>query len=405
MAFRELSLPGLSFQEQQEAAPWEILQHIPYEPGNFQLALAPFPEHPETLLAGAVPDEVLGACRALAEGMEWHILRLEAAPQAWGRWLEKETAPFLLVLSGTSLQGAWYEGGRLLGTCRLDQGAAGTDEVTEEREAIFRQLWEKAGPNLGEKFQDGPSAAFIAGGSPAEQEAWLDYLQSLWDCPAAPLGMESRCQWAPYYEEGKDDGLSAGLGSALGSILPAGEKGNFCYAASPGSCFLEPELWNRVGKVLLAGSLVLCLAGAGAWTLVERNLEQCRQQLQQASGWEQLRREQQEARKKRLRQEDIQKELARRRLPWGEMLTLLGRTFPASCWLTQVEQHGDPDGPVLLLEGKTLERESFFQLVRRLRQHPQAAGVGLERLEYRGDTPGTEDFVIRLQWKGENHGT
>ena len=149
MAFRELSLPGLSFQEQQEAAPWEILQQIPYEPGTFQLALAPFPEHPETLLAGAVPDEVLAACRALAEGMEWHILRLEAAPQAWGRWLEKETAPFLLVLSGTSLQGAWYERGRLLGTCRLDQGAAGTDEVTEEREAIFRQLWEKAGPNLG----------------------------------------------------------------------------------------------------------------------------------------------------------------------------------------------------------------------------------------------------------------
>lgn len=217
--------------------------------------------------------------------------------------------------------------------------------------------------------------------------------------------MEPFCQWAPYYEEGKDDGLSAGLGSALGSILPAGEKGNFCYAASPGSCFLEPELWNRVGKVLLAGSLVLCLAGAGAWTLVERNLGQCRQQLQQASGWEQLRREQQEARKKRLRQEDIQKELARRRLPWGEMLTLLGRTFPARCWLTQVEQHGHPDGPVLLLEGKTLERESFFQLVRRLRQHPQAAEVGLERLEYRGDTPGTEDFVIRLQWKGENHGT
>lgn len=405
MAFRELSLPGLSFQEQQEAAPWEILQQIPYEPGTFQLALAPFPEHPETLLAGAVPDEVLAACRALAEGMEWHILRLEAAPQVWGRWLEKETAPFLLVLSGNSLQGAWYEGGRLLGACRLDQGAAGTDEVTEEREAIFRQLWEKAGPTVGERFQEGPSAAFIAGGSPAEQEAWLDYLQSLWDCPATRLGMEPFCQWAPYYEEGKDDGLSAGLGSALGSILPAGEKGNFCYAASPGSCFLEPELWNRVGKVLLAGSLALCLVGVGARILVERNLGQCRQQLRQASGWEQLRREQQEAWKKRLRQENIQKELARRRLPWGEMLTLLGRTFPASCWLTQVEQHGHPDGPVLLLEGKTLERESFFQLVRRLRQHPQAAGVGLERLEYRGDTPGTEDFVIRLQWKGENHGT
>lgn len=405
MAFQELSLPGMSFREQQEAAPWEILQQIPYGPGTFQLALSPFPDHPETLLAGAVPEEILETCRTLAEGMDWRLLRLEAAPQAWGRWLEEAAAPFLLVLAENSLQGAWYGAGRLLGTCRLERGEAGRDAWTKDRESLFQQVWEKAGPAIGERFQEGPSAVFLAGGSPEEQQAWLDHLQSLWDCPAACLEVEPLCQWAPYYRDGNKKRLSLGLWSALGSILPGKEKGPFCYASPSGSGFLDPERWTRVGKGLLACSLAVWLAGTGAHFLVERNLGKCRQQLRQAVGWERLWREQQEAQKVQKRQEKNRAELLHRQLPWGEMLPLLGRTFPSSCWITRVEQEEGQGGQVLLLEGKSLERESILQLVRRLQQQPQAAGVGLERLEHQEEVSGTEEFTIRLQWKGENHGT
>ena len=105
------------------------------------------------------------------------------------------------------------------------------------------------------------------------------------------------------------------------------------------------------------------------------------------------------------RQEKNRAELLHRQLPWGEMLPLLGRTFPSSSWITRVEQEEGQGGQVLLLEGKSLERESILQLVRRLQQQPQAAGVGLERLEHQEEVSGTEEFTIRLQWKGENHGT
>ena len=401
MVFRELTLPGLSLREQEETAPWEILQQIPYGAGTFQLALSPFPEQPDLLLAGAVSTEVLEICRNLADGMEWELLQVEAAPQAWGRWLEEEPAAFLLALGDTSLQGAWYRKGQLLGTCRLEP----TEKMAEGGETLLQRLWEMAGPSVAEQFQEGPTGVFLVGGKKDEQQSWLDRFQALWDCPAASLSLGPWFCWAPYYEAGKKAPLSAGLCGALGSLLSKRKRAPFCYGAGSPGCFLQPEGWSRLGKGLLAFSLVLWLAGTGALYLAERNLDQCRQQLQQASGWEHLWQKQQENRKELERQERIQKEQSRRPLPWGGVLTLLGHTLPSSCWVTQVEQETGRNGATLLLQGKSLGRESLLQLVRRLQRQPGVASVRLERMEHGSEAPRVETFALRLQWKGEEYGT
>lgn len=93
-------------------------------------------------------------------------------------------------------------------------------------------LWEHLSPGVRDRFQDGPSGLYLAGGTEPEQAAWLEFFRQQWECPAQVLELEPRFQWAPYYEEKKQAFLTAGLWGVLGGILGAGRESGFCFSLS-----------------------------------------------------------------------------------------------------------------------------------------------------------------------------
>lgn len=197
MEFRNLLLPGLSRKEQAEAASWEILQQIEYPPGTFALGVEAGPETGEDILAAAVPLALLETGETIARQMDWELLRQEAAPAAWGRWMEQEPAAFLLVRDLDRIQGAWYGYGRLLALRNLPL-ADGEEAMPEETAGL---LWDKLPAGIRERFQTGPTGLYLAGGTEEEQQAWKEFFQQQWDCPVRLLEGKAQFQWAPYYTE------------------------------------------------------------------------------------------------------------------------------------------------------------------------------------------------------------
>lgn len=403
LEFRNLSLPGLSRKEQIQAASWEILQQIPYPPGSFALGTEPCPDRKEEILAGAVPLALLDTVGVISRQLDWEILQVEGTPAAWGWWLEKEEAGFLLILGEEGLQGAWYARGRLL-ACRNLPGSGRGEPFRDQRDEAVETLWEHLSPGVRDRFQDGPSGLYLAGGTEPEQAAWLEFFRQQWECPAQVLELEPRFQWAPYYEEKKQAVLTAGLWGVLGGILGAGRESGFCFSLfRQGTGRLSRISWSALGKKLAAVSLILCLWLAGCLFLARKEQERSILQLQQASGWETLWQAQQQRRKQLARQQKEKKQRIRQQVNWGDFLTLLGNQVPSDCWLTRVEQQ--KEGKVLHLEGRSLKRNGALQLVKRLQQRPEVIQVKLDRLEQEERESDLTGFALQIRLKEEEtHG-
>lgn len=400
MEFRNLLLPGLSRKEQAEAASWEILQQIEYPPGTFALGVEAGPETGEDILAAAVPLALLETGETIARQMDWELLRQEAAPAAWGRWMEQEPAAFLLVRDLDRIQGAWYGYGRLLALRNLPL-ADGEEAMPEETAGL---LWDKLPAGIRERFQTGPTGLYLAGGTEEEQQAWKEFFQQQWDCPVRLLEGKAQFQWAPYYTEKQPSGLTSGLCGALGAVLSEGRPSAFCFASGgERGRWLSGISWLDLGKKMAAGTLALLLWGLGARFLCLREETRCREHLRQAAGWESLWTEQQERRKLLVRQEKETRERMKQQVSWGRFLTLLGNQVPSDCWLTRVEQQ--KEGRTLVLEGRSLKRDGALALVSRLRKQPELAQVKLERMEQEERESDLTGFSLRIRLKGEKaHG-
>ena len=260
MEFRNLLLPGLSRKEQAEAASWEILQQIEYPPGTFALGVEAGPETGEDILAAAVPLALLETGETIARQMDWELLRQEAAPAAWGRWMEQEPAAFLLVRDLDRIQGAWYGYGRLLALRNLPL-ADGEEAMPEETAGL---LWDKLPAGIRERFQTGLTGLYLAGGTEEEQQAWKEFFQQQWDCPVRLLEGKAQFQWAPYYTEKQPSGLTSGLCGALGAVLSEGRPSAFCFASGgERGRWLSGISWLDLGKKMAAGTLALLLWGLG----------------------------------------------------------------------------------------------------------------------------------------------
>ena len=395
MEFRNLLLPGLSRKEQAEAASWEILQQIEYPPGTFALGVEAGPETGEDILAAAVPLALLETGETIARQMDWELLRQEAAPAAWGRWMEQEPAAFLLVRDLDRIQGAWYGYGRLLALRNLPL-ADGEEAMPEETAGL---LWDKLPAGIRERFQTGPTGLYLAGGhgrGTGGMEGILPAAVGL-SGPApggkGPVPMGALLHGKAAFRA--DLRPLRGLGSR--AVRRQAQCILLCFRRGKGTVAV---------RHLLAGSgeenggryAGTPFVGPGGPVSVPAGRNPL-----QAAGWESRWTEQQERRKLLVRQEKETRERMKQQVSWGRFLTLLGNQVPSDCWLTRVEQQ--KEGRTLVLEGRSLKRDGALALVSRLRKQPELAQVKLERMEQEERESDLTGFSLRIRLKGEKaHG-
>lgn len=373
----QLSLPGLSWKEQQEEAGWEVLQQLPYEAGTFSLALVPYPGRPGDILAQALPDGQRDLLRHLVETMDWKLLRVEPLAQAWGRWQKGRGRTLILLLQGQGLAYGWLEQGCLVKSGLFPAGAIPEIDVL-------------------------PEQVLLGGSQPEEQQEWKAALEQEWGCPVQLLEWGPAFRWAPCYEELSHRLNSSQLYGALGGLLPGSGKREFRFSLASEKNGRE-TLLPRLAKGALVVTLLSLLAGTGFHLYWAGQKEARQARLQQGKGWELLWQEQQERNQQMRQQQEMRKRLEQKKMPWTPFLTLLGNTLPADCWITRVQQENGKTQPGFCVEGSSLSREAALQFVRRLQQQSCLDGIRLERLEKQPEEERAVRFALHGQWKGEKH--
>lgn len=373
----QLSLPELSWKEQQEEASWEVLQQLPYEAGTFSLALLPYPGRSGEVLAQALPNRQQELVRLLVETMGWKLLRLEPLAQAWGRWQSSKELTLVLLLQGQGTAYGWIEQG-----CLVKSGLFPPGDIPE----VDRL----------------PEQVLLGGGRPEERKEWKEALEQEWGCPVQLLEWNLAFRWAPCYEELSKRLYSSQVYGALGGLLPGSGTREFRFSLSSG----EPrtgELLPRLAKGTLAVTFLAFLAGNGfcLYWAGQKRVQQ--ERLQQGKGWALLWQEQQERNRQKQQGQEMLKVLKRKKLPWTPFLTLLGNTVPADCWITRIQQENGKEQPGFCVEGSSLNRRSALQFVQRLQQQPCLDGIRLERLEEQPEEGQSVRFALHGEWKGEKY--
>lgn len=111
---RDLSLPGLSWKQQQEEAQWEILQQVAYPAGSFSLSLQPHPDQDGQVLAELLLERRRAFLGQLTGLLGWKPLRVEPLAQSWGRLFQQPALVLLLLRQDEGISYGWYGKGCLL---------------------------------------------------------------------------------------------------------------------------------------------------------------------------------------------------------------------------------------------------------------------------------------------------
>lgn len=375
---RDLSLPGLSWKQQQEEAQWEILQQVAYPAGSFSLSLQLHPDQDGQVLAELLLERRRAFLGQLTGLLGWKPLRVEPLAQSWGRLFQQPALTLLLLRQDEGLAYGWYGKGCLL--------AAGT--FSPEEIPPVDQL---------------PEQVFLGGVPEEERETWKEKLEQEWGCPVRPLSTEPLFRWASCYEERKGRPWSASLYGALGGLLPDRGKAGFGFSLQGGAGEHPKNRLPLLARGTLGCALSLLVLGAGLRGYYSVQQERQEARLRSAAGRETLWQEARALQRTQQQQQEKLQRLERKQLSWTSFLTLLGTTLPADCQVVRVQQEAGKEQPGFSLEGRSLSRQAVLQFTKRLQKQPGITGVRLERLEEQPEERPSVRFALHGQWKAGSH--
>lgn len=415
---RRASLPQAAAKNLAEAAQWGLLQDVPWKPGTFTAAAVPVQLKSNNTAVLLQSKALNQALLDLAAALDWELVSLEAQAASWGKWLTEEPGALLLTKEGKRFVLTVLQRGIPVDSEPL---ALAEKEKTGAEELTKSPLWQEAQGTFQESGQQAaqqiaayaelwrqelglaalPLYAALGGGEPLGQE-----LQPLLQKRGLlrPLPGLDKVTVAEAYARGEELLSQPEILCSLGAAKPCLHTRKLSLHRTAGAQPSLGRLSQKRGFTLLWGlgfcGLVFCqlLRLGTAWRLGET-----RRHLAALAPWEaqwqtSLSRKADLEARSQLRQKVQQKQL-----PWAGLLALLGSLVPADCWVTRVTQEGDGEAvqaPGVVLEGRTLEKNSVLRLVDLLQHQPGISDAQLERLEEDGAKDRTAGFRIRLQLKG-----
>ena len=378
---RLLALPGLKGREQLEAARWEILQELPYEPGTFELAVQEVERDSGNTVAAAVQAHKLSLLRQLAVSLGWHLYKLEPAVTSWGRWLTQEPAAFCLTGSLEQPVLTAYVRGCPVFTELLPGGLEAAERIN-----TLCGLWETA-----LHWEENRALYLFA------PQIWPQELISQLSHPIRWLHGELKIRLADYYDQDKAAHIP-NWPELWGAALPAAGTGP---VFRPGTLAERWRLWSPgLGKAAVVLTAASCFLAFSYKTAAQRQWQASAQGSRQLQGWADCW-QQWTKREQAIRiRSSVVNQSGQKNMSWAGFFVLLGRMVPADCWVTRITQDKQGKGLTgLHLAGSTLHKDSALQLVQRLKQHPMIGEAKLEKLQQEGQNQ-TAGFNIFLTVKG-----
>ena len=415
---RRASLPQAAAKNLAEAAQWGLLQDVPWKPGTFTAAAVPVQLKSNNTAVLLQSKALNQALLDLAAALDWELVSLEAQAASWGKWLTEEPGALLLTKEGKRFVLTVLQRGIPVDSEPL---ALAEKEKTGAEELTKSPLWQEAQGTFQESGQQAaqqiaayaelwrqelglaalPLYAALGGGEPLGQE-----LQPLLQKRGLlrPLPGLDKVTVAEAYARGEELLSQPEILCSLGAAKPCLHTRKLSLHRTAGAQPSLGRLSQKRGFTLLWGlgfcGLVFCqlLRLGTAWRLGETQRHLAALAPWEAQWQTSLSRKADLEARSQLRQKVQQKQL-----PWAGLLALLGSLVPADCWVTRVTQEGDGEAvqaPGVVLEGRTLEKNSVLRLVDLLQHQPGISDAQLERLEEDGAKDRTAGFRIRLQLKG-----
>jgi hypothetical protein len=374
---RKFVFPSLSAKERREAAFWDLLPYVPYEPGTFVTSIAALPgEADDAYLTAAVSKSILAAWQEVCRRVGWKLVKLEPAIISRGKLLPPRQHSLVLQLVGNGGSLAAYDGPYPAASDWWEKRPAleedgrrilfqeGRDEevIRDENTRAWGMAAQRMLEFLARQDHFSVSNCYVLDGK--KNAIDLAALEGLIGIHSDSL-QETGFRFAPLYAHGRIQQDEPELITACA----AAKRGKVPYfldlaaAAKSGK-----EYWKRVlPRYFFAASLLLCLTGGAFSGVMGQRLAKVQAEGKEYLTWEKKQKDYFTLKNKA---EKRQKRLMTGRkdsLHWYYVLTELGISLPDSCYLERVEQKKGKGGPSLVLYGKSRKRNELLSFIESLR--------------------------------------
>ncbi len=374
-----VDLPAMPERELREALKWELPQHFAYAEGEYCSAavLAAFTGEVEEMrrqlvLGAALPLEDAQGLAAICALLEMRLLKIEAGFLALA-CLSPQEETFLLLEAGAedNLLTLFHRGFPVARAHVGDQAERLVEEIGEQL-GEARRLW-----NIE------PALLVVHGAEEAFRKALEESLgQSGRELTVQSTAFNGRVQW----EGGLYGGSDIAEQLTIYGVAIAAASGSAAYSLN-----LLPPLPGQGGQLLRLWKYCLAVGAAAAvfflgyslavYGLSVSRLEEVRGQTLAAAPLR-TQYERERAMERRLAErEKIMRELRRRNLPWGAVLTELGEAAPPGCWFHSVQESSARETALLEIQGKAESMECLHAFLETLRQSGRYGNIRLAKTE------------------------
>ncbi|MCH3950352.1 MAG: PilN domain-containing protein [Acidaminococcus sp.] len=416
---RKFVFPSLSAKERREAAFWDLLPYVPYEPGTFVTSIARLPgEAEDAYLAAAVSKTVLAGWLEVCKRVGWKLVKLEPSVISRGKMLPQGQHSLLLQLTGAGGSLAAYDGvyptandwwekrpaleedGRRI----LFQEGRDKEVIRSENTKAWGMAAQRMLEFLARQDHFSVSNGYVLGGKKA---ADID-LAGLEEMIGIRMDSfrETGFRFAPLYAHGRIQQDEPELITACA----AAKRGKVPYYLDLASAARSgKEYWKRVlPRWFFAASLLLCFAGGAFSGVMGQRLDKVKDGEKDFLAWKERRAAYFELKNKAEKRQKRLTASHKNSLHWYYVLTELGVSLPDSCYLERVEQKKGKDSPALVLYGKSRKRNDLLAFMETLRKREWIGEVSLGQISQQEDNRNpkvpdareeTADFTITVELK------